>query len=94
MAAALDNVARHCAPGTKVWVLVEDEPAAVTVSVRDEGCGIAPDRLDAGRRRRAGSGWPSRSAAGSPTWAARCGSPPRPGEGTEVEMTVPRRRYA
>ena len=35
--AALDNVARHCDPGTRAWVLVEDEPDAVTVSVRDDG---------------------------------------------------------
>ena len=40
--AAAGQRGRHCAPGTKVWVLVEDEPAGVTVSVRDDGCGIPP----------------------------------------------------
>jgi hypothetical protein len=36
---------RTASPGTKAWVLVEDEPAEVTVSVRDEGPGIAAERL-------------------------------------------------
>jgi signal transduction histidine kinase len=44
--AAVENVVRHCPPGTRAWILVEDEPAAVTVTVRDDGPGIAPGRLD------------------------------------------------
>ena len=32
VAAALDNVARHCDPGTKVYLFVEDEPAEVIVT--------------------------------------------------------------
>jgi signal transduction histidine kinase len=43
--AALDNVRQHCPEGTRAWVLVEDEGGDVTVTVRDEGQGIAPGRL-------------------------------------------------
>jgi signal transduction histidine kinase len=89
VAAALDNVAKHCEPGTKVWVLVEDEPAQVTVSVRDDGCGIAPDRLTEaevqGRLGVAHSIW-GRIAQLRGT--VRITS--APGEGTEVELAVPR----
>ena len=42
--AALDNAAQH-APGAKVYVLLEDEGAAVVVSIRDDGPGIAEGRL-------------------------------------------------
>jgi len=47
--AALDNVRAHAGPAARSWVLVEDEPAAVTVTVRDDGVGMAPDRLAAAR---------------------------------------------
>jgi signal transduction histidine kinase len=43
--AALDNVRRHGGEGTKAWVLVEDESSLVTVTIRDDGPGIAPGRL-------------------------------------------------
>jgi signal transduction histidine kinase len=42
---ALDNVRAHCRPHTPAWVLVEAEPAAVTVTVRDDGPGIPDGRL-------------------------------------------------
>ena len=89
-AAALDNVARHCGGSARAWVLVEDEPAAVTVTVRDDGPGIAEGPAGRGRASRGGSAWRSRSGAGSPTSAAPSRSPPTPGEGTEVELRVPR----
>lgn len=90
VAAALDNVTRHCDPDTKVWVLVEDEPAEVTVSVRDDGCGIAADRLtEAEQQGRLGVAQSIRGRI------ARLGGQVRitsaPGSGTEVEMTIPRR---
>jgi signal transduction histidine kinase len=43
--AALDNVRRHCGAAARAWVLVDDEGAAVTVTVRDDGPGIPPGRL-------------------------------------------------
>jgi signal transduction histidine kinase len=87
--AALDNVARHCAPGTKVWVLVEDEPGSVTVSVRDDGCGIAPERLDeAAAQGRLGVAQSIKGRIADLGGTVQIIS--APDEGTEVELTVPR----
>ncbi|BCJ54338.1 histidine kinase [Actinoplanes sp. NBRC 14428] len=89
VAAALDNVTRHCDPGTKVWVLVEDEPESVTVSVRDDGCGIAADRLaEAESQGRLGVAQSIRGRIAELGGTVRITS--APGQGTEVEMTVPR----
>jgi len=87
--AALDNVRRHCGERTRAWVLVEDEPGLVTVTVRDDGPGIPEGRLAeaaaagrlgvshsiCGRLRELGGGATIRSV---------------PGEGTEVELRLPR----
>lgn len=86
--AALDNVARH--GGGRAWVLIEEEPTAVTVSVRDCGPGIAPGRLaEAERQGRLGFAQSMRGRM------ARLGGDVRlhstPGEGTEVEFVLPRR---
>ena len=43
--AALDNVAAHVGEEARAWVLVEDLPGEVVVSVRDEGPGILEGRL-------------------------------------------------
>ncbi|WP_255459594.1 MULTISPECIES: MacS family sensor histidine kinase [unclassified Nocardiopsis] len=88
--AALDNVERHCPPGTRAWVLVEDEEDAVTVSVRDEGPGVDPGRLERaladGRLGVAQSvRGRVRDLGGSAEYVSL------PGQGTEVEMRVPRR---
>jgi signal transduction histidine kinase len=89
VAAALDNVARHCPPGTKVWVLVEDEPDEVTVSVRDDGCGIAPDRLaEAAAQGRLGVAQSIKGRIAGLHGTVQIVS--APDQGTEVEMTVPR----
>ncbi len=45
-AACLDNVTRHVGPTASAWVLLEDLGSHVTLSVRDEGPGIAEGRLD------------------------------------------------
>lgn len=89
VAAALDNVARHCAPGTKAWVLVEDEPGEVTISVRDEGCGIPPERLaQAEEQGRLGVAQSIRGRIADLHGTVRISS--APGQGTEVEIAVPR----
>ena len=87
--AALHNVVRHCEPGTKSWVLVEDEPAEVTVSVRDEGCGVPPERLaQAEEQGRLGVAQSIRGRIADLGGTVRITS--APGQGTEVELTVPR----
>jgi signal transduction histidine kinase len=87
--AALANVAQHCPAGTRAWVLVEAEAAEVTVTVRDDGPGIPPGRLDQaasdGRLGVAQSiSGRVRDLGGSVAISAT------PGEGTEVELRVPR----
>ncbi|MEV6814405.1 DUF5931 domain-containing protein [Micromonospora sp. NPDC051296] len=86
--AALDNAARH--GGGRAWVLVEDEGSTVTVSIRDEGPGFAPDRLaEAVAQGRLGVAQAIRGRVADLGGTARISS--APGAGTEVELTVPRR---
>lgn len=47
--ACLDNVAGHCGPEAPAWVLLEELGDRVVVTVRDEGPGIAPGRLEEAR---------------------------------------------
>ena len=47
--ACLDNVTRHVGPDASAWVLLEQVPGGVLVSVRDEGPGIADGRLEQAR---------------------------------------------
>jgi signal transduction histidine kinase len=89
VSAALDNVTRHCEPGTKVWLLVEDEPTGITVSVRDDGCGIAPDRLtEAETQGRLGVAQSIRGRIAELRGTVRITS--APGDGTEIELRLPR----
>jgi signal transduction histidine kinase len=85
--AAVDNALQH--GGGRAWVLVEDEAAAVTVSVRDAGPGIAPGRLDeAARQGRMGV---ARSIRGRLVeLGGTVDLVSTPGQGTEVELRVPR----
>ena len=46
---AAANADAHAGPGSGLWVLLEDDEDAVTVSVRDDGAGIPGGRLDAAR---------------------------------------------
>lgn len=48
--ALLDNVARHAGPGARAWVLLDDLGPAIEVTVRDDGCGIPPGRLEEAER--------------------------------------------
>ncbi|WP_030262915.1 MacS family sensor histidine kinase [Streptomyces sp. NRRL B-24484] len=88
--AALDNVRRHAGEDARAWILVEDEPDAVTVSVRDDGAGFAAGRL--GEAEEAGRLGVSQSIRGR---LRDLGGTAElysvPGEGTEVEMRVPRK---
>jgi signal transduction histidine kinase len=85
--AAVDNALRH--GGTRSWVLVEDEPTAVMVSVRDDGPGIAPGRLeDAERDGRMGVALSIRGRVAGLGGTVNVVS--TPGQGTEVELRVPR----
>lgn len=84
---ALDNVRSHCGPKTRAWVLVEDEDDAVTVTIRDDGPGIPAGRLaEAAAEGRLGVAQGIvgrlRDLGGTATVTS--------GEGTEVELRVPR----
>ena len=85
--AAVDNALRH--GGSTAWLLVEDEPAAVTVSVRDDGPGIPAGRL----AQAAGDGrlGVARSIRGRvEDLGGTVTVTSTPGQGTEVELRVPR----
>ncbi|MFF7231962.1 MULTISPECIES: MacS family sensor histidine kinase [unclassified Streptomyces] len=89
VSAALDNVRVHAGDGAHAWILVEDEPDAVLVTVRDDGPGIPEGRLaDAEREGRLGVALSIRGRlrdlGGSAQWVSV------PGQGTEVELTVPK----
>ncbi|MFF5324005.1 MacS family sensor histidine kinase [Janibacter hoylei] len=43
--AALDNVSRHAGEQARAWVLLDADDQGVEVVVRDNGVGMAPDRL-------------------------------------------------
>ena len=87
--AALENVRRHCRDGTKAWVLVEDEGGMVSVTIRDEGPGITPGRLEqAAAEGRLGV---SQSISGRIRDLGGTASiSSTPGEGTEIRLSVPR----
>jgi signal transduction histidine kinase len=87
--AALDNVRRHCGGQARAWVLVEDEPDMVTVTVRDDGPGIPAGRLAAAAA--AGRLGVSHSICGRLRdlgGAAEVSSVR--GDGTEVTLRIPR----
>lgn len=87
VSACLDNVRRHA--GGRAFVLVEDEPGAVTVTVRDDGPGIAPGRLAAAEREgRLGVAQSIRGRLADLGGTVTVTS--TPGQGTEVELHVPR----
>jgi len=77
---ALDNVRVHCAPHTRAWILVEAEPEAVTVTVRDKARASRPGGWP-GRPRMAGSASPSRAALGEGAQAVRVAAGPGPDTG-------------
>ena len=86
---ALDNVRSHAGPGARAFVLLEDLGDSVTVSIRDDGVGIAAAGW---RKPPVKDAWASRSRSwdGWHRWAATRNCAPRSGEGTEWELRVPR----
>ncbi|WP_369205765.1 DUF5931 domain-containing protein [Streptomyces sp. PU-14G] len=91
--AALDNVHRHAGGGSgrpaQAWILLEDEPDAVIVTVRDDGPGIPAGRLaDAEAEGRLGVALSIRGRLRDLGGTAELVSVP--GQGTEVEMRVPK----
>jgi signal transduction histidine kinase len=89
MRAALDNVQRHCGAQARAWVLVEEEPGLVRVTIRDDGPGIPDGRLaEAAAAGRFGISHSISGRLRDLGGAAVVSSVP--GEGTEVELRLPR----
>ncbi len=81
---ALTNAARHSGAAA-VSAFLEVEPEQVTVFVRDRGCGFDPDHVPSDRRGIADSiiGRMNR-------YGGKAAVRSQPGEGTEVELVMPR----
>jgi signal transduction histidine kinase len=87
--AALDNVRRHAGDGARAWILVEDEPDEIVVTVRDDGPGIPEGRLaQAEGEGRLGVAQSIRGRLRDLGGSAALVSVP--GQGTEVELKVPK----
>ncbi|AJE40317.1 MacS family sensor histidine kinase [Streptomyces nodosus] len=86
--AALDNVRRHAGDGASAWILVEDEPDGILVTVRDDGPGIPEGRLaQAESEGRLGVAQSIRGRLRDIGGTAELISVP--GQGTEVELKIP-----
>ncbi|WP_405781453.1 MacS family sensor histidine kinase [Streptomyces sp. NBC_00859] len=89
VSAALDNVRRHAGGSARAWILVEDEPDEVIVTVRDDGPGIPAGRLAVAEGEgRLGVALSIRGRLRDLGGSAELISVP--GQGTEVELKVPR----
>ncbi len=88
--AALDNVRRHAGEQAQAWVLLEDEGDTITVTVRDDGAGIPSGRLAAAEQEgRLGVSQSIRGRIFAVSGTVDVIS--APGQGTEIELRVPRR---
>jgi signal transduction histidine kinase len=86
---ALANVRQHAGPTAHAWVVVEDRGDTVVVSVRDDGPGIEPGRLEAAARDgRLGVAQSIRGRVRD--LGGRVDLHTAPGEGTEWEITIDR----
>lgn len=86
---ALTNVARHAGPDARAWVLLEDLGGEIVLSVRDDGVGIAPERI--GEAEREGRLGIARCMRGRVTdLGGTLELESAPGAGVEWELRVPR----
>ncbi len=86
--AALHNVDQHAGPDAHAWVLLEDVDDAVRVTVRDDGAGMPTGRLaDARAQGRVGVTHSIRGRIED--LGGTCTIVSTPGEGTEIDMTIP-----
>ena len=84
---ALSNVDKHAGEGARSWVVVEDLGDEVVVSIRDDGIGTTPARLE--QARVDGHLGVSQSIRGRITdLGGRVTVRTAPGEGTEWELKV------
>jgi signal transduction histidine kinase len=86
---ALDNAAVHAGTGARAFVLLEDLGDAVTVTIRDDGVGIAAGRLEVAQaegRLGVAKSIVGRMESLGGTAVLHTGE----GAGTEWELTVPR----
>ncbi|MGW2086473.1 MacS family sensor histidine kinase [Streptomyces sp. NPDC001880] len=89
VSAALDNVRVHAGENAQAWILVEDWPDEVIVTVRDDGPGIPEGRLaQAEGEGRMGVALSIRGRLRDLGGTAELVSVP--GQGTEVELKVPK----
>ena len=87
--AALDNVRRHCGGTARAWVLLDDQEEAITLTIRDDGPGIPPGRLElAEAEGRLGVSQAIRGRMRDLGGSACVTS--TPGTGTEVRLRLPR----
>lgn len=86
---ALDNAVAHAGPDARIFVLLEDLGDSVTVSIRDDGVGIADGRLDEAVRE--GHVGIAKSIVGRMEWlGGQAQLSTAQGCGTEWELTLPR----
>ncbi|GAA3954301.1 MacS family sensor histidine kinase [Gordonia caeni] len=84
----LDNTERHAGAGAQSFVLLEDLDDEVMLSLRDDGCGIAPGRL--AQAKAEGRMGISRSIIDRvETLGGTVSLVSAPGAGTEWELTIP-----
>ncbi len=86
---AIDNIQKHCGENAHAWILIDDEGAEVSVTIRDDGPGIAPERLaEAAAEGRLGVSHAINGRMRDIGGSADVSS--TPGTGTEVRLRVPR----